>query len=166
MKHRFVQFSIRFLTAVLAGLFLLLLRAEVQNPVFAVLTPRFASPWELGKLVFWPLLLSALLPLREEEGFSARLPWLSIAPLAAVLVFWGLTAVDPGPGAYLLACIVLLALALALARRGVLSTGNRDLWLVLAVALGVLYVILTFLPPALGPFLDMADVAAMATIPC
>ena len=165
MKNGFVHFSIRFLTAVLAGLFLLLLRAAVQNPVFALLTPQFASPWELGKLLYWPLLLAAAIPLRKGGKFSERLPWLTLAPLAAVLVFWALSALRPGPGAYLLAWIVLCAAALALAQRGVLSKGNRDLWMVLAIALGILYIVLTFLPPALGPFLDSADVAAMATIP-
>lgn len=166
MKNGFAHFSIRFLTAVLAGLFLLLLRAAAHNPVFALLTPQFASPWELGKLLYWPLLLAAAIPLRQGGKFSERLPWLTLAPLAAVLVFWALSALRPGPGVYLLVWIVLSAAALALAQRGILSKGNRDLWLVLTVALGILYIVLTFLPPGLGPFLDSADVAAMATIPC
>ncbi|MEA4994141.1 MAG: hypothetical protein VB060_09990 [Oscillibacter sp.] len=166
MKNRFAHFSIRFLTVLLAGLFLLLLRSVGSNPVFAVLTPRFASPWELGKLLFWPLLLAAVIPFRDGGKFSERLPWLTLTPLAAVLIFWALTAVRPGPGAYLLAWIVLSAMALALAQRGILSKGDRSVWMVLAVAMGILFIMLTFLPPAFGPFLDPTDVAAMATIPC
>lgn len=166
MKNRFANFSIRFLTVLLAGLFLLLLRSAARGPVFAPLTPQFASPWELSKLAFWPLLLAAAIPLRDDGRFFSRLPWLTITPLAAVLIFWVMSAQRPGPGVYLLVWIVFSAAALALCQRGVLTKGDRSVWLVLAAAMGILYIVLTFLPPAMGPFLDPADVAAMATIPC
>jgi hypothetical protein len=166
MKNHFAYFSIRFLAVLLAGLFLLLLRASAQNPVSALLTPQFASPWELSKLVFWPLLLAASIPLRDGGKFSSRLPWLTVAPVTAVLIFWVLSALEPGPGVYLLTWIVLSAAALALVQRGILAEGDRSVWMVLAVAMGILYIVLTFLPPMIGPFLDPSDVAAMATIPC
>ncbi|MEA4941004.1 MAG: hypothetical protein VB094_00505 [Oscillibacter sp.] len=166
MKNRFAYFSIRFLSVLLAGVFLLLLRTVTQNPVCALLTPQFASPWELSKLVFWPLLLAAAIPLRDGGKLLSRLPWLTVAPVTAVLIFWALAALKPGPGVYLLIWVVLSAAALALAQRGVLAGGDRSVWLVLAVAMGILYIVLTFLPPVIGPFLDPSDVAAMATIPC
>lgn len=166
MKNRFTHFSIRFLVVLLAGLFLLLLRTSAQNPFCALLTPQFTSPWELSKLVYWPLLLAAAIPLRDGGKFSARLPWLTAAPVTAVLIFWVLSALEPGPGVYLLIWVVLSAVALALAQRGVLAEGDRSVWLVLAAAMGILYIVLTFLPPMIGPFLDPSDVAAMATIPC
>lgn len=166
MKNRFVYFSIRFVTLVLAGLFMLLLRAAAENPLCAVLTPRFASPWELSKLAFWPLLLALLIPLRDDGKFRAKLAWPVLVPLAAVLVFWMLSPLRPGAGVYLMIWLVLGAAGLVLAQRGVLAKGDRAVWLVLAAAMAVLYVALTFLPPMLGPFLDPSDVAAMATIPC
>ncbi|BAK99354.1 hypothetical protein OBV_21560 [Oscillibacter valericigenes Sjm18-20] len=166
MKNRFTHFSIRFLVILLAGLFLLLLRTSAHNPVCALLTPQFTSPWELSKLVYWPLLLAAAIPLRDGGKFLARLPWLTVAPVTAVLIFWALSALEPGPGVYLLIWVVLSAVALTLAQRGVLAEGDRSVWLVLAAAMGILYIVLTFLPPMIGPFLDPSDVAAMATIPC
>ena len=36
----------------------------------------------------------------------------------------------------------------------------------LPAALGALYLLFSFFPPAFGPFLDPCDAAAMATIPC
>ena len=90
MKNAFTHFSIRFLAALLAGLFLLLLRSAMQDPVCAVLTPRNAGPWELSKLVYWPLLLAMALPLPGEGGISARLPWVTAAPVTAVLALWAL----------------------------------------------------------------------------
>ena len=165
MKNHFVHFSIRFLVVLLAGLFLLLLRAATQSPVFAVLMPQFASPWELSKLMYWPLLLAAAIPLRDGGKFSSRLPWLTVAPITAVLLFWALSALKPGPGPYLVAWVVLAAIALMLAQRGVLAKGDRSVWMVLVAAMGILYIVLTFLPPMIGPFLDPTDGAAMATIP-
>jgi len=166
MKNRFAHFSIRFLSVLLAGVFLLLLRTVAQNPVCALVTPQFASPWELSKLVFWPFLLAAAIPLRDGGKFLSRLPWLTMASVAAVLIFWALSTLKPGPGVYLLIWVVLSAAALALAQRGVLAGGDRSVWLILAAAMGILYIVLTFLPPVIGPFLDPSDVAAMATIPC
>lgn len=165
MKNHFVHFSIRFLIVLLAGLFLLLLRAATQNPVFAVLTPQFASPWELSKLLYWPLLLAAVIPLRDGGKFSSRLPWLTVAPVTAMLLFWALSALKPGPSPYLVAWVVLAAITLMLAQRGTRIKGDRSVWMVLAVAMGILYIVLTFLPPMIGPFLDPTDVAAMAIIP-
>jgi hypothetical protein len=104
--------------------------------------------------------------LRDGGKFSSRLPWLTVAPVTAVLIFWVLSALEPGPGVYLLTWIVLSAAALALVQRGILAEGDRSVWMVLAVAMGILYIVLTFLPPMIGPFLDPSDVAAMATIPC
>ena len=165
MKNAFTHFSIRFLAALLAGLFLLLLRSAMQDPVCAVLTPRNAGPWELSKLVYWPLLLAMALPLPGEGGISARLPWVTAAPVTAVLALWALAALELGPGACAAVWVALCAAALGLAQRGVLAKGDRSVWLVLAAAMGVLYVVFTLLPPMAGPFLDPADAAAMAVIP-
>lgn len=168
MKNHFASFTVRFLAILILGIFLLLLRAVAHDPVTAWFIPQFASPWELSKLVYWPLLLAALLPTEKsglQKRVAATLPWLVITPMAALAIYWGLSAIRPGPGAYLLVWIILSAAALLLSQRGALSAGDRSIWLVLAAALGILYIVLTFLPPMAGPFLDPSDVAAMATIP-
>ena len=56
--------------------------------------------------------------------------------------------------------IVLTALTLALAERW----RGSAVWTVLLAALGVAYVLFSFLPPALPPFLEPGDAAAMAPI--
>lgn len=165
MKNDFAHFTIRFLAALLGGLFLLLLRSAAGDPVSAVLTPRSAAPWELSKLVFWPMALAISLPLPGEGGPVRRVPWLSAAPLAAVALLWAAQPLERGPGVCLLIWVSLCAAALALAQRGALSRGDRSVWLVLAAALAVLYALFTLLPPMTGPFLDPADAAAMAVIP-
>ena len=170
MKNRFTVFSIRFLTILLFGMFLLLLRAVASNPVCAIFAPRCASAWELSKMVYWPMLI-ALAMTRGTEGDAQKkavswLPWMVITPAVTVAAFWGLSMLQPGPGIYLLVWIIVCAIALALMQRGVLSSLDRSIWLVLTVALGIAYIILTFLPPMCGPFIDPTDVAAMATIPC
>ena len=168
MKNRFGYFSARYLAAVLLGLFLLLLRAMTQNPVSAVFAPQCASPWELSKLAFWPLLAATALTGRMDGGVGKavrrELPWLVLTPAVLVLVLWALSALEPGPGLLILTWMVALALSVALSQMDT-SVGKGSVWPVLAVALGALYIVLTFLPPLAGPFLDPADVAAMATIP-
>lgn len=168
MKNRFEYFAIRLLTVLLLGILLLLLRAMTHNPISAVLTPQNISPWELSKLVFWPLLAAAAVTMPLSGGkkrLGGMLPWLVIAPAAAVLVFWALSAVSRSPGPYLLVWFVLSALAVFLAQRGVPAAGEDAVWLMLLAAMTLLYVVLTFLPAAIGPFLDPTDVAAMAVIP-
>ena len=115
--------------------------------------------------MYWPLLLAMALPLPGEGGISARLPWVTAAPVTAVLALWALSALELGPGACAAVWVALCAAALGLAQRGVLAKGDRSVWLVLAAAMGVLYVVFTLLPPMAGPFLDPADAAAMAVIP-
>ena len=53
--------------------------------------------------------------------------WLVIAPLAVMLIFWGLNALRPAPAVYLLAWVVAIALVLALAQTDILGDkgGNR-----------------------------------------
>lgn len=168
MKNRFAVFSIRFLAILLLGIFLLLLHAVAHNPICAVFTPRCASPWELSKLVYWPMLVAFAIPTNDGGGkkkeSASWLPWQVIGPGAAVAIFWVFSAFRPGAGVYLLTWIIVSAVALTLALYGVLASTDRSVWMVLIVALGIAYIILTFLPPMVGPFLDPTDVAALATI--
>lgn len=167
MKNQLKDFPIRYLLVLLLGLFLLLLRSMAHDPVSAVFLPQFASPWELSKLAYWPLLAAMVATARGDGGVKAclarRAVWLTVAPVTAFLVFWAISALEPGAGAYLLVLVVLSAAALLLPAQ----TGGKEqgLWLVLLVALGAAYILLTFLPPMWGPFLDPSDVSAMARIP-
>lgn len=167
MKTRFEHFSIRFTTAVLLGLLLMLAQGFLRNPVSAVLAPQCASPWELSKLIFWPLVFSWALTGRLSGGCGRTLrrmaPWLVASPLALMLAGWAIAPLHPAAGFLLVLWVGALALTLLLAQTELLREG--PVWMVLAVALGMAYIILTFLPPFGGPFLDPADVAAMAVIP-
>lgn len=164
MKN-FNRFAIRFLAVILIGLLLLLLHGcGFAGNIF---TPKYASPWELSKLVYWPLLASALLTSHLSGGMkktmeNAAMP-LVVTPMVLFLVFWAILKLQPAGGIYLLLWVVGSVIGAALADQ---ERKNQSVWLVLAVAMGVLYIIFTFLPPEIGPFLDPTDVAAMGTIPC
>lgn len=167
MKQSFNRFAVRFPTSVLLGLALIALHG--QNGFLAIFAPRYASPWELGKLAYWPLLLAMLLTGRSQStrwDAAAELPGLVLAPLLLFGLFWVLTPLAPGAGGSVLLWILVLAAAqfAATLRCGKESTAV-SIWLVLTVALGAAYILLTFLPPLWGPFLEPGDVAAMATIP-
>jgi len=168
MKNQFNRFALRFLTVILLGLLLLCLRGRSQGAVTAILAPRFASPWELSKLAYWPLLAGLLLIGRLPGAglpLRAELKCLVLTPLALFLAFWGVSVIHPAAGVYLLLWIVAAALSLALADQGKEDSKGISLWLVLAIALGVFYILFSLMPPMAGPFLDPTDVAAMATIP-
>ena len=62
--------------------------------------------------------------------------------------------------ALMLLWIVLTALTLALAERW----RGGPVWTVLLAALGVAYILFSFRPPCLPPFLEPGDAAAMAPI--
>ena len=168
MKDHFNRFAVRFLTALLMGLLLLCLHRWSGNPVAGIFAPRFASPWELSKLAYWPMLGALALTGRLSGGVGKTLrcamPCLVITPAALFLVFWAVSQLGPAGGVYLLLWVVAVAVGMALADQE-REPKARNFWLALMVVLGIFYVVFTFLPPMAGPFLDPSDVAAMATIP-
>jgi len=168
MKDHFNRFVIRFLTAFLLGLALLWIHRWSGHAAAGIFAPRFASPWELGKLAYWPLLGSLALTGWMSGGIRDTLrramPCVVLTPAALFLVFWAVSLLRPAGGVYLLFWLVALLVGTALSDRE-WEGAPGNLWLILAVALGVLYLLFTFLPPLAGPFLDPADAAAMATIP-
>jgi hypothetical protein len=164
MKNSFERFAIRFPAAAALGLALIALRG--WSPA-QIVTPLYASPWEMGKLVYWPMLISLTLLAGLTGGIRKTLlraaPCLTLTPLALFLTCWAVSQLRPSGGIYLLIWVALTAVGLALCER---ETGKgRGVFVVLAAALGVLYILFTFLPPPLAPFLDPADVTAMAVIP-
>lgn len=168
MKDHFNRFAVRFLTALLMGLLLLCLHRWSGNAVAGIFAPKFSSPWELSKLAFWPMLGALVLTGRLSGGIGktlrCALPCLAITPAALFLVFWAVAQLEPAGGVYLLLWVVAVAVGMALADQE-REPKKHTLWLAIVAALGVLYVIFTFLPPMVGPFLDPSDVAAIATIP-
>lgn len=144
----FYRFTIRFLTAVFSGMLLLLCRGAMRSGPLAALAPQFRSPWELGKLAFWPLLLCSavwgegrLLP--QDHALAA------LSTLALVLLDWAVLALG-GDGRL---CLVLWVSLLA-AGLGCLpeAGGSPRLWRTCTAALAVGYVLFTFSPPSWGPF--------------
>lgn len=59
MKDSFSSFVLRDLIALLSGLMLMLLHGTVEQGILTALVPQSAAPWELSKLVFWPLVICA-----------------------------------------------------------------------------------------------------------
>ena len=166
MKDHFNRFAVRYLTALLLGLLALLLHAWADNPLLGIFMPRCSSPWELSKLAYWPMLAALLLTSHLTDGLRATvgkaLPSLTLTAPLLFLMYWLISGLEPAWGVYLLLWIAAAAIGTALSDRG--KAGG--VWLVLAVALGAIYVIFSFLPPTFGPFLDPHSAAAMATIPC
>lgn len=101
------RYILGFFTAAAAAAALWLLHRTFPCPLTALLTPVNGSPWEMGKLLYWPY-------------------------LPAVLV-----------------------------RR---LRGGELLWYVLAILLGIAYLLLTVRAPSAGPFAD-PSAPAMAAIP-
>lgn len=164
MKQSFNHFAIRFLSAILLGLLLVALHSRISGGFFTMFVPKFASPWELSKLVYWPM-LGAVLFTRQAKKPGREVPCLVLTPLALFLLCWCLSLLNLSSGVYVLLWILLMAAGMLLGTMGKAGGKLSPVWLVLAVALGMLYVIFSFLPPNWGPFLDPTDVTAMARIP-
>ena len=170
MKDRFNRFAVRLLTALLLGLLALLLHGWADNALLGIFLPKNASPWELSKLAYWPMLAALLLTGHLTGGLRATggcmLPGIVLTAPALFLGCWAVSSLEPSGSVYLVLWVVLTALGAAVTVARDQGWENGSLWLVLAAALGALYVIFTFMPPVWGPFLDPRDVAAMAVIPC
>ena len=117
------RFALRYLAAVVCGLALLLFHGAADSGLPAAFVPQCASPWELSKLAFWPGLAAWVMTSRLG---GARRPLLRDLPAAV------------------------LAASMAFCPDG---EKHPVLWTALALALAGLYMLLTFTPPAWGPFL-------------
>ena len=164
MKQSFNHFAIRFLSAILLGLLLVALHSRISGGFFTMFVPKFASPWELSKLVYWPM-LGAVLFTRQAKKPGREVPCLVLTPLALFLLCWCLSLLNLSSGVYVLLWVLIMAGGILAATMGNAEEKLSSFWLVLVVALGMLYVIFSYMPPHWGPFLDPTDVAAMASIP-
>lgn len=156
-----------FLLTAAAAMLLRGMSIALPSPATEVLSPMNASPWELGKLVFWPYLCGALLLWRLEPrgtasrgGHCAALLWATGLMVLLCCLFQ-----DTLPLCLLFSAAAAGGMALYhfLLRRHM--WGGELLWYLLAILLGIAYLLLTALPPYGGIFLDPRDAAAMAAIP-
>ena len=95
---------------------------------------------------------------------SELLPAAVVTAPALFLACWGLSGLQAGRGAYLLAWVALTAAGTALSVRERPVKGG--FWVLLGLALALAYVLFSRLPPVWQPFLDPCSAAAMATLPC
>lgn len=146
------------------ALLLRLLYQVFPCPLTALLTPIRDSPWEIGKLLYWPYLAGGLLIWRlsreEEPCRGGHCLLLTAMPLCLTGLCWLL------PGRTLRLWSLVLAAGLcthgmALRRR---LPGGELLWYTLAILLGIAYLLLTVQPPETAPFLAPSQ-TVMNTIP-
>ena len=142
----------------------LLLHDALSGGVLGALLPKNASAWELSKLAFFPPLLCLALTSRQSGGLRATLRRAAMPVFLAALLMAGIGtlagSLTQDTAALMLLWIVLTALTLALAERW----RGGPVWTVLLAALGVAYILFSFRPPCLPPFLEPGDAAAMAPI--
>ena len=154
MRDSIDRVALRYLAAVLLGLVMLLLHGAVQGGPAAVLVPQRASPWELSKLVYWPVLGACLATSRlgRTPGPVIRdLPAVVLTSLGAAAANWAVLSAG-GSGRL---CLAVWGLALAVGMAfGLDGTRRPRLWLALCLLLGAAYILLTFIPLPWGPFLD------------
>lgn len=157
------RYILGFFTAAAAALGLWLLHRTFPCPLTALLSPVNGSPWEMGKLLFWPYLPAALViwrlsPERDCRGGHCLL--LTAMPLCMTGLCWLL----PGREVRLWSLVLAGGLVLhgqVLSKR---MRGGELVWYVMAILLGIAYLLLTVGAPDTGPFADPAA-AAMGTIP-
>lgn len=148
MRDTVDRVALRYLTAVLLGLVLLLLHGVVQSGPLTVLVPQRASPWELSKLVFWPMLGACLMTCRLGRApapLTRDLPAAVLAALGAAAVNWVVLAAGGSGRVFLAVWGLALAAGLAFGPDG---TRRPRIWLGLCGMLAAGYILLTVLPLA------------------
>lgn len=144
------RYILGFFTAAAAAAALWLLHRTFPCPLTALLAPANGSPWEMGKLLFWPYLPAALVIWRlgPEGGCrGGHCLLLAAMPLCMAGLCWLL------PGRWLRLWSLVLAGGLTL-HGTVLSRrvpGGELVWYVLAILVGIAYLLLTVGAPDIGP---------------
>ena len=158
MKEQFDRFALRLISVLLTGLLIMTLRGR---GVLAMFTPQYASPWELGKLVYWPMLAVFSLTARWSGGWRQTLrvaaPAIVLAPLALSGCCWAVQPLRPAAAVLILLWVVAAAIGTALADQG---RAHSARWLPFLLAEGLLIAAFTFCPPVIGPFLDPKEAVA------
>ncbi len=162
-----------YLIAAAAGVLLHFLFTWFPNPVTALVSPVRESVWEHVKLLYFPLLGTALL-LGRGGGGTARTPWLLGIPVvcAAMLAAGYLYHVTlRGESLYVDLALYFILLAVGFLLPRVLWPlcewpGTNKAAVALTVLLGALIVWFTFFPPMTALFADLTGaVRTFLTIP-
>ena len=154
-----------FLLAAAAAVILRGLAAAFPGPVTDVLSPVNESPWEMGKLAFWPYLCAAvaLWRMTPEANFRGGHCLAALSSTAVMIILWGLLwGTVP---VYILFSVSIgggIALYSVIYKK---KWGDGMAWYLAAVLLGVAYVLLTARPLSGGIFRIPGDVSTMGTIP-
>ena len=168
VKKRYGGYILGFVITVAAGVLLRCLYAASPNPVMATLAPMNNSPWELGKMVFWPYLAGALATHRlthREDSQAGQCLTLIGMTLVMILGCWaGRRFFESCLAIWLIVLAAGIVLYATVLRKKKL--GGELLWYALAILLGIAFILFSAMPPAGSLFTDPANVAAMATIPC
>lgn len=158
-----------FVIATLAGACLHFLYDLLPNVVTALFAPVNESIWEHLKLIYWPY-LAAMLIVTGKVGRESRGGWLlTLLIISVVMLIVGYvyhislgcdsTAFDIG--------LYVILMALGFWLPGLLSSaGKNKISLFLAILLGAVLILFTFLPPDHILFADLSVVNTWYTIPC
>jgi len=161
-----------FVLALIAGAVLHFVYEWFPNPLTAVISPVNESLWEHGKLLFWPLTVSAFcLCGGEMRALSPRLLAAVIASLAVVGA--GYVYHVPLRGEALAVDLILYAAAMALGfwlagplGRFAGTPGWRKLSTALACVMAVLFIWFTYAPPDAVIFAELdGGIRTFLTIP-
>lgn len=161
MRRNVARYAIGYGVTVMTGVLLACLQEEVGGVVLRVLSPVNESPWELGKLCFWPYLVGALLIWRLGDGEDSRGGHCALL-VAMPLMMTALAYLLPGAAEvlrYTVPAAGVALYALVLRRR---LWGGELLWYTLAILLGIAYLLLTAAPPRGGIFAAPAALPTMA----
>ena len=161
MRRKLARYVIGYGVTVLTGVLLACLQQEIGGVVLRVLAPMNESPWELGKLCFWPYLAGALLIWRLGDGEDSRgghCALLVVMPLAMTVLAYVLPGAT-GVLRYGVPGLGIALYALVLRRR---LWGGELLWYTLAILMGIAYLLLTAAAPQGGIFDEPMALPTMA----
>ena len=165
MEGRGARYVIGYCVAVLTAVLLWCLRQELGGVVMDILLPVNGSAWEMGKLCFWPYLPAALLIWRLGDGTDSRGGHCAVLvgmPLAltAVCYFAPLHDYQAALGAWLVVLALGVALYGLVLRRWL--RGGELLWYILAILMGIAYLLVTAAAPEGALFSDPLGVPTMS----
>lgn len=165
MEGKNARYFLAFCVTVVMGIALQCMSWELPSPLTEVLVPASSSPWEQGKLCYWPYMAGALLLWRMGDKGDSRgghCALLLMMPLLMVLLcYFGQITTRQGISLAWLAVLVLGIMLYGLVLRRWLW-GGELLWYTLAILLGIAYLMLTALPPTGGIFDEILAVPTMA----
>ncbi|NLF89220.1 hypothetical protein GX563_10425 [Candidatus Bathyarchaeota archaeon] len=140
--------------------------ASGYNPVVGAVSAVNESVWEHLKLPFWSSifwLLITMYPLRKTVSnfFSAKAAGLVVMLVIIPVVFYSYTAFTKGIlavdiGSFVAAAIIGQTLSLSLYKKAAKSRITEALAVAVLVLLVIMFIVFTFYPPHLQPFLDTA----------